>query len=120
MAYWIIEDHGFGGSTYRCSECRDSWNDIYRDVSRESYCPSCKAEMNEESICVEKQEPIKVRVSVVKCKNCARYDELTSTCGRYKASDGIYMKPDDYCSRAVLKEDYELEKVSDYQVKGDD
>lgn len=48
MAHWIIEDHGFGGSNYRCSNCRESWNDIYFDVSIEDYCPNCQEFINED------------------------------------------------------------------------
>ena len=48
MAHWIIEDHGFGGQYYRCSECRESWCDIYKDVSMEETCPHCGAPINED------------------------------------------------------------------------
>ena len=48
MAHWIIEDHGFGGQTYTCSECRESWNDIYSNVSMEETCPKCGALINED------------------------------------------------------------------------
>lgn len=48
MAHWIIEDHGFGGQTYICSECRESWNDIYSNVSMEETCPNCGALINED------------------------------------------------------------------------
>lgn len=41
MAHWIIEFKGFGGTSYMCSNCGDSWNDIYHDVSSLSCCPSC-------------------------------------------------------------------------------
>lgn len=48
-AHWIIEDHGFGGSNYRCSNCHDSWNDIYEDVSGNEYCPSCKVKIDQDA-----------------------------------------------------------------------
>lgn len=41
MAYWIIEFKGFGGTSYMCSNCRNSWNDIYHDISSFNCCPSC-------------------------------------------------------------------------------
>lgn len=48
MAHWIIEDHGFGGQIYTCSECRESWNDIYSNVSMDETCPNCGALINED------------------------------------------------------------------------
>ena len=48
MAHWIIEDQGFGGQVYKCSECGDSWNDIYSDISRETECPNCGALIHED------------------------------------------------------------------------
>jgi hypothetical protein len=48
MAHWIIEDHGFGGAWYKCSDCRESWYDIFNDVSMEETCPMCGAVINEE------------------------------------------------------------------------
>lgn len=41
MAHWIIDDRGFGGVWYKCSNCRESWNDIFDDVSMEETCPHC-------------------------------------------------------------------------------
>ena len=46
MAHWIIEDKGFGGTVYMCSECRHSWNDIYSDISDKEHCPICKSTMD--------------------------------------------------------------------------
>lgn len=48
MAHWIIDDHGFGGQYYRCSECGKGWCDIYSDVSMEENCPNCGVSINED------------------------------------------------------------------------
>ena len=57
MAHWIIEDHGFGGQYYRCSECGEGWCDIYDDVCGEEKCPNCGAPINEdETEYLEKSE----------------------------------------------------------------
>ena len=48
MAHWIIDDHGFGGQFYKCSECGDSWCDIYNDHLSEDNCPSCGAPIDED------------------------------------------------------------------------
>lgn len=46
MAHWIIEDHGFGGQYYKCSECGHTFNDLYHDVP-DDICPECGVEINE-------------------------------------------------------------------------
>lgn len=43
MAHWIIDDQGFGGCYYRCSDCGANFNDICHDVSSIGPCPSCGA-----------------------------------------------------------------------------
>lgn len=43
MAHWIIEDKGFGGSWYRCSECGEGYWDVANYVAREDNCPHCNA-----------------------------------------------------------------------------
>ena len=48
MAHWIIEDKGFGGTLYRCSECRECWCDIFENVSMKDECPKCGAPMDED------------------------------------------------------------------------
>lgn len=48
MAHWIITDYGFGGQSYRCSNCGESWNDILSDVSTAKKCPNCGAPINED------------------------------------------------------------------------
>ena len=59
MAHWIIDDYGFGGTGYRCSECGESWCDIYTNVRLGGdQCPSCGAEMNEdETVYLKKGRP---------------------------------------------------------------
>lgn len=47
MAHWIVEDKGFGGNFYRCSNCGDVWNDLFGDREKE-YCRCCGATMDEE------------------------------------------------------------------------
>lgn len=48
MAHWIIDDHGFGGTHYKCSECGASFWDIMEDVDSEGPCPDCGVIMNED------------------------------------------------------------------------
>lgn len=48
MAHWIIDDHGFGGRFYRCSECGSHWCDIYNDHLGEDNCPNCGAPIDED------------------------------------------------------------------------
>ena len=85
MAHWIIEDHGFGGQTYRCSDCRDSWNDIYYNVSMEDFCPSCGAPIDEDkNEYVEKKKknpPSFINPALVitdRVKTIQAYDEMNT------------------------------------------
>lgn len=48
MAHWIIEDRGFGGTDFTCSECKDVFNDIYHRICSDGPCPNCGAVMNED------------------------------------------------------------------------
>lgn len=48
MAHWIIEHQWFGGQTYRCSNCRDAWNDLYYDDILKDSCPACGEPINED------------------------------------------------------------------------
>lgn len=40
MAYWIIEDKGFGGVVYQCSHCHETWNDYYYKFPKD-FCVWC-------------------------------------------------------------------------------
>lgn len=48
MAHWIIDDHGFGGTYYRCSECGTGYLDIFDDVCGEENCPHCGAPIDDD------------------------------------------------------------------------
>ena len=57
MAHWIIEDLGFGGCWYQCSDCGASFNDLYRRVSSIGPCPSCGAPIDiDEDVYIEKAQ----------------------------------------------------------------
>ena len=43
MAHWIIDDRGFGGCWYKCSDCGAGFWDILYDVSSIDPCPNCGA-----------------------------------------------------------------------------
>lgn len=63
MAHWIIDDHGFGGQYYRCSECGDSWCDIYDDHLSEDNCPSCGASIiHDETEYIEKKKKLTAKL----------------------------------------------------------
>lgn len=50
MAHWIIEDKGFGGMYYRCSNCKESWCDIFdRGMSHWKTCPNCGEVLEEDA-----------------------------------------------------------------------
>lgn len=48
MAHWIIDDKGFGGTTYTCSDCECAFNDLFWDICSTSDCPECGAVMTED------------------------------------------------------------------------
>lgn len=49
MAYWIVDDHGFGGMYYRCSECGACHWDILDDDFDREQCSNCNTAMDEEA-----------------------------------------------------------------------
>lgn len=49
MAHWIIEDHGFGGQTYICSNCRNAWNDLYHYDILKDNCPECGEDIDKDA-----------------------------------------------------------------------
>lgn len=49
MAYWIIDDQGFGGTTYECSLCGAMFNDLFNDgLARAEVCPNCESEIHKD------------------------------------------------------------------------
>ena len=49
MAHWTIDDHGFGGSFYTCSECGHTFCDIFSDMCDTGQCPNCDILMDEDA-----------------------------------------------------------------------
>ena len=81
MAHWIIDDHGFGGQYYKCSECGEGWCDIFDDHLSEEKCPSCGAPIDEDKAeYIEKKKyrvPIIPELSMIKrSKSLRDYEEL--------------------------------------------
>ena len=62
MAHWIVEDRGFAGCWYTCSECGEVHNDLY-DIEMSSYdcCPDCGAAIDEENEYVEEKSENKTK-----------------------------------------------------------
>lgn len=54
MAHWIIDDYGFGGTFYECSECGQTFWDICDDVCGAEECPNYKASINDEQTVYKK------------------------------------------------------------------
>ena len=42
MAHWIIEDKGFGGQDYTCSNCKECWNDLFHNPYTWNVCENCR------------------------------------------------------------------------------
>lgn len=60
MAHWIIDDKGFGGCYYRCSECGEGFWDIFDDVSGEDNCPRCGAPIDtDDNVYLDEIRPAK-------------------------------------------------------------
>ena len=47
MTHWIIEDKGFGGVVYKCSNCGKAWNDYYSKLPKD-FCVRCGENIDEE------------------------------------------------------------------------
>ena len=68
MAYWIIEDKGFGGTQYTCSKCKNSWNDLFHRVGEWTNCPWChrRIDRDKDEYFEEKQRLKKVEEAMEK------------------------------------------------------
>jgi hypothetical protein len=105
MAHWIIDDHGFGGTFYRCSECGESQCDIFDKHCGGETCPGCGSPMNEddavymkngkrEGECIEKDKNRAFRPSIIfyptsTTETIRAYDEMNA---KLKQLTGYDMK----------------------------
>lgn len=115
LAHWLVEDHGFAGTTYTCSNCGEPFNDLFHRVYEFDKCPKCEALIIGE---IERRERPAVDVAkvmamrtnkprfehVTQCIDCGYYHVKTLTCNR-PMEDVVSRNPDDYCSRAVRKKE---------------
>lgn len=104
MAHWIIECHGFGGTTYKCSECRDAWNDNYTDISSKDKCPSCGAQINDDENEYIERKKSKISAPIIP----------TSLLGKFiKRTDEIetIIKYEDSVSKLIKVSGYDVEKL---------
>lgn len=86
MAHWIIEDKGFGGQLFECSNCGDVWNDIFHsEVGCWDVCPSCGEEMDEEREYVKKKlDKLKEHISKLGVSASKASNNLGSVVDIYK------------------------------------
>lgn len=57
MAHWIIDDRGFGGMFYTCSNCKSVFSNICRDdPGRWDTCKDCGARFTEEAVYTDELE----------------------------------------------------------------
>lgn len=47
MAHWVIDDHGFGGMDYTCSNCGEVFTDLFYDMPGDC-CPKCQTTINDD------------------------------------------------------------------------
>lgn len=47
MAYWIVENRGLCGFSYKCSKCRRTWLGLRPDNPFGEKCPNCNSSMTE-------------------------------------------------------------------------
>lgn len=57
MAHWIIEDKGFGGVVYKCSNCGELWNEYYQSYPKD-FCAFCGEDMKDEAEYVEEKATV--------------------------------------------------------------
>ena len=48
MAHWIIEDYGFGGERYECSNCKEVWSGLFNDCGTWEICENCGEFINQD------------------------------------------------------------------------
>ena len=88
MAYWIVEDHGFGGQYYMCSNCRNVWIDIYEDIPEDA-CPKCGNPIDEDKTeYIDKPKKHKTETKLI-CETCKKKGHRCApnpdgTCGAYQ------------------------------------
>lgn len=56
MAHWIVDDQGFGGVSYKCSNCGE-----YEYRVKEK-CSNCGIEMDEENVYLDEINPPKKKI----------------------------------------------------------
>lgn len=99
-AHWIIEDHGFGGTSYMCSECRESWNDIYHDVSMEDTCPHCGAFINDDdNKYIEDKKKPRIDIPTIPTLHLGKFIKMTDeseTIRKYEESVSKLIKISGY------------------------
>lgn len=60
MAHWIIDDRGFGGLFYSCSNCKSMFSDLDRDdPGMWDKCEYCGAELDEDAVYTDDIRPVK-------------------------------------------------------------
>lgn len=92
MAYWIVEDHGFCGQHYRCSNCRNVWIDTYEDIP-ENACPKCGRPINQNKTkYIDK--PKKHKTETNTDNRCVRIFDLKQRV-QYHPEVGTYVSEED-------------------------
>ena len=59
--HWIIDEHGFGGTYYQCSNCGAMHWDILKDVDTSGPCPYCNAPLHEGETVYMKDGKVEVK-----------------------------------------------------------
>lgn len=49
MSHWIVDDKGFGGIFYICSNCGQVFSSIANNAEFEECCPNCGENIDDET-----------------------------------------------------------------------
>jgi hypothetical protein len=86
MAYWIVEDHGFCGQYYRCSNCSNVWIDTYEDIPEDT-CPKCGVSINKDKTkYIDKPKKNKTKTNTETCR-CLKTEDYKEYWGQWIECD---------------------------------
>ena len=87
-----------------CSECHESWNDIYRSVSMEDVCPNCGALINDDDNEYIEHRKAVVKPPIIPSLHLGKFIKITDR-------SEIIRKYEETISKLIVVSGYDVEKL---------